>query len=58
MGIVIALVMGVIGLVIVNDVLTNAAFAGLLGTITGHIATFFALSLLAIAAAVGYAKLR
>lgn len=58
MGVIIGLVMGVIGLVIVNDVIADAAFdnTSLLYTVTNNIPILFAVGLLVLA--VSWAALR
>ena len=49
MGVIIGLVIGVIGLVIVQQVITDAAFTDLLGTVTENIPVLFAVGLLVLA---------
>lgn len=55
MNVIVALIMGVIGLVIVAAVITAGNFTGLTGTITTYIVPMFAIGLLALAA-FAYAK--
>jgi len=56
MGVIIGLVIGVIGLVIVQAVITDGNFTGLLGTVTENIPVLFGVGLLVLA--VSWAALR
>ena len=55
-GVVVSVIIGVVGLQIVNDVITNANFSGLLATVTNNIPILLAVGLMVVA--VGWAFLR
>ena len=54
-GVVLVIVVGVIGLQIAEDVITNASFTGTLKTVTDNITVLFGVGLLVVA--VAWAKL-
>lgn len=56
LGVVITVVVGVIGLTIMSDVITNASFSGTLKTVTDNIPILFGVGLLVLA--VSWAAIR
>ena len=57
-GMIITVIFGIIGAVIIGSVVSDASFTGLSSTISAYIVPFLLLGLLAVAAYVGYTKMR